>query len=72
MEPPDDLEQMYAAALAEQAALQRKVRTLEHENAALKFRRVQLELRLAQAAAKSQESPRVAGPAQSSNPGGSD
>ena len=72
MEPPDDLEQMYAAALAEQAALQRKVRTLEDENAALKVRRVQLELRLAQVGAKSQEPPRAAGSAQEPSPGGSD
>ena len=52
MDPPSDsaLEQEYAALLAEQAALKRKLSALEHENAVLKVRRAELE-RLAQAAA---------------------
>jgi len=52
MEPPSDsaLEQEYAALLAEQAALKRKLRALENNNAALKVRQAELE-RLAQAAA---------------------
>ena len=48
MEPPGDLEQMYAAALVEQAALKRKLRALEEENVALMVRRAELE-RLEQA-----------------------
>jgi regulator of replication initiation timing len=48
MERPGDLEQKYAAALAEQVALKLKLRALEEENAALKVRRAELE-RLEQA-----------------------
>jgi hypothetical protein len=72
MEPPGDLQQVYAAALAEQAALKRKLRALEDENAALKARRAQLERRLAQAAAKSQEPPQTTGPADLSDSTASD
>ena len=50
MEPPSELQQKYAAALAEQAALKRKVKALEDENAALQARRAELE-RLERAAA---------------------
>jgi cell division protein FtsB len=50
MEPPNELEQENAALLAEHAALKRKVRALEDDNAVVKARRVLLERRLAQAA----------------------
>jgi hypothetical protein len=50
MEPPSELQQKYAVALAEQAVLKRKVKALEDENAALQARRAELE-RLERAAA---------------------
>jgi hypothetical protein len=50
MEPPSELQKRYFAALAERAALKRKLRALEGKYAALEARRAELE-RLAQAAA---------------------
>jgi chromosome segregation ATPase len=69
MDPPGDLEQMYAAALAEQAALKRKVRALEEEYAALEARRAELERQAEQAAA---DLPQAKDPAEPSDPAGSD
>jgi regulator of replication initiation timing len=48
MEPPSDLEKEKAALLAERAALRRKVRALENENAALTALEAELEQRLAE------------------------
>jgi hypothetical protein len=48
MEPPSKLQQEYAAALAERAALRRKVRALENKNAVLQACEVELERRLAE------------------------
>jgi chromosome segregation ATPase len=63
MEPPGDLEQMYAAALAEQAALKRKVRALEEEYAALEARRAELEELGRQAQQAASDFPQTKGPA---------
>jgi len=63
MEPPGDLEQMYAAALAEQAALKRKVRALEEEYAALEARRAELEELGRQAQQAGSDLPQTKGPA---------
>ena len=52
MEPPSELQQKYAAALAEQAALKRKLKALEDENAALATREAELERRLAESASE--------------------
>jgi hypothetical protein len=46
MEPPSKLQQEYAAALAERAALRRKVRVLKNKNALLQAREAELERRL--------------------------
>jgi hypothetical protein len=48
MDPPSDLEQEYAALLAEQAALRRKVRALEYKNAVLQAREAELKRQLAE------------------------
>ena len=48
MEPLGKLQQEYAAALAERAALKRKVRALENKNAVLQAREAELERRLAE------------------------
>jgi hypothetical protein len=50
MEPPSKLQQEYAVALAERAALRRKVRALENKNAVLQACEVELEWRLAESA----------------------
>jgi len=48
MEPSSKLQQEYAAALAERAALKRKVKALENRNAVLQAREAELERRLAE------------------------
>jgi hypothetical protein len=48
MEPPSKLQQEYAAALAERAALRRKVRALENKNAVLQAREAELKRLLAE------------------------
>jgi hypothetical protein len=72
MEPPGDLEQMYAAALAEQAALKRKVKALEEEYASLQVRRAELEELAGQAEQSATDLPQVKGRAGPSDPVGSD
>jgi hypothetical protein len=42
MEPPSKLQQEYAAALAERAALRRKLKALESKNAVLQAREAEL------------------------------
>jgi hypothetical protein len=69
MEPPSELELEYAALLAEQAALKRKVRALEEENAALQVRRAELERQAEQSATDLPQGKGRAGP---SDPVGSD
>ena len=68
MEPPGDLEQMYAAALAEQAALKRKVKALEEEYASLQARRTELEELARQAEQAAKDLPQAKGPAGPSDP----
>ena len=48
MEPPSKHQQEYAAALAERAALRRKVRALENKNAVLQAREAELKRLLAE------------------------
>jgi chromosome segregation ATPase len=72
MEPPGDLQQMYAAALAEQAALKRKVRALEDEKAALEACRAELERRVEKAAMELEVPPQAKVPAGPSEPTASD
>ena len=69
MERPSDLEQMYAAALAEQAALKRKVRALEEQYAALEARRAELERQAEQAATDLPHAKSPAGPSDPAGPG---
>jgi predicted phage-related endonuclease len=72
MEPSGDLQRMYAAALAEQAALKRKLRALEDEKVALEAYRGELECRAEKAAKNLEVPPQAKGPAGPSDPAASD
>ena len=74
MEPSSDsaLEQKYAALLAEQVALKRKLRALENKNAALKVRQAELERLAKAAAAGAHQATDLDGAEASSDPGDSD